>query len=241
MQSTPAPATSTLIGVGDKLGFMRRLNLFEQMGEAEIEQISRELRMRRCSAHQTVFEGSPDHVYLLKTGRVRLYHLSPDGEDVTTDVLEPGHLFGLSALFGGGSEDLSAEALEDSYVCEAGGPDFLAILARHPLMMAKVMMAMARQMFRLERTIESLAREPVDSRVARLLLELVGSAQPLREGLLLPAMTREDIAKICITTRESVSRTLSIWSERGIVELRGRRILIPDPEGLRRLVHVSDA
>src|SRR6266851_5656764 len=166
MQPTPSTPTSTLIGMTDKLGFMRRLNLFEQMGEAEIEQISRELKMRHCWAHQTVFEGSPDRVYLLKAGRVRLYHLSADGEDVTTDVLEPGHLFGLSALFGSSSEDLNAEALQDSYVCEAGGQEFLAILARHPLMMAMVMMAMARQMFRLERTIESLAREPVDSRLA---------------------------------------------------------------------------
>ena len=73
---------------------------------------------------------------------------------------------GLSVLFGSSSEDLNAEALQDSYVCEAGGQEFLAILARHPLMMAMVMMAMARQMFRLERTIESLAREPVDSRLA---------------------------------------------------------------------------
>ena len=233
--------TTTLIGMGDKLGFMRRLNLFEQMNEAEIEQVSRELKMRRCRAHQPVFEGSPDRVYLLKAGRVRLYHQSPDGEEVTTDLLEPGHLFGLSALFGSSSEDLNAEALEDSYVCEAGAQDFMSIMARHPVMMAKVMMAMARQMFRLERTIESLAREPVDSRVARLLLELASSAEKLREGLLLPAMTREDIAKICITTRESVSRTLSAWSEAGVVELRGRRILIRDPERLRELVRVSDA
>jgi len=240
MRPTPNPATSTLIGMSDKLGFMRRLNLFEQMGEGEVEQISRELKMRHCRAHQTVFEGSPDRVYLLKAGRVRLYHLSPDGEDVTTDVLGPGHLFGLSALFGSSSEDVSAQTLEDSYVCEAGGQDFLAILARHPLMMAKVMMAMARQMFRLERTIESLARESVDRRLARLFFDLEGSGEKLRDGVLLPAMGREDMAKICITTRESVSRTLSAWSKDGIVELRGRRILVRDPERLRNLTHVSD-
>ena len=107
-------------------------------------------------------------------------------------------------------------------------------------MMAKVMMAMAKQMFRLEKTIESLAREPVDSRLARLFVDLQGSAEKLREGILLPAMTRDDMAKICITTRESVSRTLSAWSKVGIVELRGRRILIRDPQRLHKLIHVSD-
>jgi len=93
-------------------------------------------------------------------------------------------------------------------------------------------------MFRLERTIEGLAREPVDNRLARLFVDLEGSAEKLPEGFLLPAMTREDMAKICITTRESVSRTLSAWSKDAIVELRGRRILIRDPERLRKLIHV---
>src|SRR5260370_11175748 len=110
MQPTHTTEASPMIGMTDKLGFMRRLNLFEQMGEAEVEQISRELKMRHCGAHQTVFEGSPDRVYLLKAGRVRLYHLSADGEDVTSDVLEPGHLFGRSALFGGTIEDIIAQA-----------------------------------------------------------------------------------------------------------------------------------
>ena len=240
MQRPSATASSSLIGMTDKLGFMRRLNLFDQMTEAEVEQISKELKMRHCGAHETVFEGARDCVYLLKAGRVRLHHLSSEGADVTTAVLEPGQLFGLSALFGSSNEDLSAEALEDSYVCEAGAQDFLSILARHPLMMAKVMMAMAKQMFSLERTIEGLAREPVESRVARLVVELLGSADKPPEGDLLPAMTRDEMAKICLTTRESVSRTLSAWSREGIIELRGRRILVRDPERLRKLIHVSD-
>jgi CRP/FNR family transcriptional regulator len=155
---------------------------------------------------------------------------------VTTGVLEPGQLFGLSALLGGGNEDVSAQALTDAYVCEAGAQDFLGILARHPLMMAKVMMAMAKQMFRLERTIEGLANDPVDSRLARLVGDLLQRAETSRDGQLLPAMTREEMAKIAITTRESVSRTLSAWSRDGIVELRGRRILVRDAERLQKLI-----
>jgi CRP/FNR family transcriptional regulator len=225
----------------DKLSFLRRLNLFEHMGEGELQQISKELTMRHCRAHENVYEGSPDRVYLLKQGRVRLYHLSPQGEDVTTALLEPGQLFGLIALFGGGNEDLRAVALEDTYVCEAGGQEFLAIMARHPLMMAKVMMAMAKQMFRLERTIEGLAREPVDSRLARFVVDTLGAAEKSPDGQLLPALSREEMAKIAITTRESVSRTLAVWSRQGIVELRGRRIVVRDPERLHKLIHVADA
>jgi CRP-like cAMP-binding protein len=108
-------------------------------------------------------------------------------------------------------------------------------------MMAKVMMAMAKQMFRLERTIEGLAREPVDSRLARLVVDMLGTAEKSPDGQLLPALSREEMAKIAITTRESVSRTLSAWSKEGIVELRGRRILVRDRERLRKLIHVADS
>jgi len=48
------------------------------------------------------------------------------------------------------------------------------------------------------------------------------------------------MAKICITTRESVSGTLSAWSKDGIVELRARRILLRDPRRLRDLIQGPD-
>src|SRR5258708_7157901 len=225
--------------MSDKLGFLRRLNLFEHMNESELHEISKELTMPTHRAHEPIYEGAPDRVYLLKTGRVRLYHLSPAGEEVTTALLEPGQLFGLSALFGGRNEDLRAVALEYTCVCEAAGQDFLSILARHPVLMAKVMMAIAKQMFRLERTIEGLAREPVDSRLARLFVDMLGAAEKSADGQLLPALSREEMAQLAITTRESVSRTLTAWSRQGIVELRGRRIAVRDPKKLHRLIHVD--
>src|SRR5258708_6711490 len=135
--------------MSDKLGFLRRLNLFEHMNESELHEISKELTMRHHRAHETIYEGAPDRVYLLKTGRVRLYHLSPAGEEVTTALLEPGQLFGLSALFGGRNEDLRAVAPEYTCVCEAPGQDFLSIPPPHPVLMAQLILPLPQQLFRL--------------------------------------------------------------------------------------------
>jgi CRP-like cAMP-binding protein len=71
----------------DKVWFLRRLNLFEGMSDAEVEEVSRELKMRSCAPRQSVLTQSGDRVYLLKQGRVRLYHLTADGQDVTTAVI----------------------------------------------------------------------------------------------------------------------------------------------------------
>jgi CRP/FNR family transcriptional regulator len=216
----------------EKLPLLRRLNLFEEMSEDEVEAVSKQLTMTRCPTGQEVYIGKPKRVYLLKTGRVRLYRLSPDGDEVTTAILIPGQLFGTTSLFGEGDDTDSAAALDESYVCEATAPEFLGIMAKHPLLMAKVMMAMARQMFRLQRTVEELVRDSVSMRLARHLLDRAGEGEPVSDGILLPPQTRDEMATLVVSTRESVSRALGQWVRAGIIALPGRRILVRNVDAL---------
>jgi len=217
--------------VNEKVRFLRRLNLFEGMSEEEVETVARELRMRHCAAGEPI-GGRGDHVYLIKEGRVRLYMLSREGQEVTTAVLVPGQLFGLGALVGSHGEPSFAECVDGCYVCEAGAQDFLSILARHPLMMAKVVMAMARQIFRLEQAVESMALESARARLARHLLKQAKAGTVDPEGWLLPPQTREEMAKVITSSRETVSRVLAAWSREGVIATRGRRIVVRDTEAL---------
>ena len=218
----------------DKVWFLRRLNLFEGMSEAEIEEVSHELKMRSCAPRHSVLTESGDRVYLLKQGRVRLYHLTVDGQDVTTAVIAPGQIFGVGAFFGGDGSATHAEALEESYICEAGAQDFLAMLARHPLLMARVVMVMARQIFRLEQTIESMASQQVSQRLAGVLLEEMADGEKSDGGVLLPSHSQEELAKLIGSTRESVSRALSTWRTDKVITMRARRIEVLRPDRLRR-------
>lgn len=218
----------------DKLWYLRRLNLFEGMREEEVEAVSRELRMRTCEPGAPFPTREQDRVYLLKSGRMRLYQLTADGHEITTAVLEPGQLFGLSSLMGGHGWATHAEPLEEAVVCDARAPDFVGMLARHPLLMTKVVIVMARQMFRLEQTIESLASQPISSRLAGHLLSRLDEGERLDGGVLLPPMTHDELASIIDSSRESVSRALGRWRRQGIVGSKGRRIAVLTPDRLRR-------
>jgi CRP/FNR family transcriptional regulator, cyclic AMP receptor protein len=229
--------------VPDKLWYLRRLNLFEGMSTEEVERVSHDLRMRSCSAKSSVLDGSSERVYMVKQGRVRLYHITENGQEVTTAVLVPGQLFGLGALFGkGGSDATFAEALEDTVVCDAAAQDFINMMAHHPILMAKVMMAMARQMIRLESTIESIVSRPVAGRLADLVITLAEQAERGPNGtILLPPYSHEELGKMIGATRESVSRTLGDWRRAGIVSSQGRRIVIRKPAALRAEAAGHDA
>jgi CRP-like cAMP-binding protein len=219
----------------EKVRFLSRLNLFEGMCPEEIEAVARELTMFRAPRGSLIGGGHGDRVHLLKEGRVRLYKVTADGQEITTAVLVPGQLFGLGSLFGRDEEAL-AECLDDCYVCEAGAQDFLSIMAHHPLMMAKVMMAMAKQIFHLQETVEHLAAESARSRLARHLLSLASAGTPTEDGCLLPAQTQEEMAKVIASTRETVARALSAWRQEGIVATPGRRVVIRDFDRLQMVV-----
>ena len=218
----------------DKLWYLRRLNLFEGMSAEEVERVSHDLRMRSCPPRSSVLDGSTERIYMVKEGRVRLYHVTENGQEVTTAVLGPGQLFGLGALFASNGNATFAEALDVTLVCDAAAQDFITMMAHHPILMAKVMMAMARQMLRLESTIESMASRPVAGRLAELVITLAEQAERSPNGaILLPAYSHEEMGKMIGATRESVSRALGDWRRAGIISSRGRRILIQKPAALR--------
>ncbi len=99
--------------------------------------------------------------------------------------------------------------------------------------MAKVMMAMAKQIFRLEETIESVVSRPVAGRLAGLVVSMLDQAESTPEGPLLRPVSHEEMGKMIGATRESVTRTLGAWRRRGIIAMRGRRILVRKVQVLR--------
>lgn len=217
----------------DKFWYLRRLNLFEEMSDEEVEHISHEFHMWRCDARSACLGQATDRVYLLKAGRIRLYQLTVDGHELTTAIVLPGQMFGIGSLLGNGRAS-HAEALEESVICEASAPDFLAMLARHPILMAKVVMTMARQIFTLEETLESIAYKSVPIRLAELLLSLTEEGETRPEGIVLPPYPQEELGKMIGATREAVARSLGEWREMGLIST-GRRTVVLDIAGLRRL------
>jgi CRP/FNR family transcriptional regulator len=220
-----------------RVWYLRRLNLFDGMSVAEIADVGRLLHDRRCAAGEQVWDPDGDRVYLLKTGRVRLFRTTADGQETTTAVLRPGQLFGLGGLLHRGEEG-GAEAVEPSVICDASAASFLRILAHHPLLMARVTMTMARQLMEMERTIEQLSTRHVRERVVAVLVDLAGET-PSDDGTATIRQSQTEIAKLAGTTRESAARVVAqLRAQRILADGRPLRIL--DLPGLRAAANPAE-
>src|ERR687887_56106 len=158
-----------------KLWYMQRLNLFAGLAKEEVEALAGRLHDRVLHRRQLILEPESrgDRIYLVKTGAVRVYQISPEGRELTTAILRPGQLLGTAALAGVNQPSAFAEALEpQTCVCDATADEFLRMMSAHPILAAKIMVALARQALRLEQQLEQLAFQEVPVRLAQTLVQL---------------------------------------------------------------------
>jgi CRP-like cAMP-binding protein len=210
----------------NKMWFLRRLDLFEGMSDADMERLGTLLRERSCRRGQdVVVRPSGDRLYLVKSGRVRVTN-----GDVNVAILGPGQLFGTSSLFGAAVTTQRVIALDDVVICEAPAGEFLGAMAMHPRLAAKVAMLLARQLFELEQAVERTATEPVEARLADLLLRV---ADRRRAPSRVRGLAQSDMARMIGASRESVSRAIAGWERSGLVRSSQREVELVDEERLR--------
>ena len=152
----------------------------------------------------------------------------PEGRELTTAILRPSQLLGTAALTGFKQQAAFADALEpQTCVCDATAEAFLRMMSAHPMLAAKVLVALARQALQLEQ----LAFQEVPVRLAQVLVQLAED----NGGDLPSRLTHEALAKLISSTRETVSKTLEEFADQGLVELGYRRIQLVDWPHLREL------
>jgi CRP-like cAMP-binding protein len=177
-------------------------------------------------------------VYFLIDGRIEVASLSATGHRQLLTTLDHPQFFGELGVLGEQNRTATALALEDSIVWVVRGDRFLRFLSDHFEATRALVLGLARQIQAHEAFVEDLLFLDLKGRVAKRLLQLVTpSLDKLpRDGTVLPsAVTHADLASLCGGSRENVTRILSDFGRRGLVVRDGRRFVLKNVSGLRRL------
>lgn len=186
-------------------------------------------RVRRIPAGQLVYEsGQPAAVlYILAAGRVHLRQRAESGVTLVTEALKPGALFGLDSLAGMCHAE-TAVAVRSALVRELPLALMDRLLSRQPGFAAGIMEAMLRRRVAVERTVSRAVVAGVPGRLAGALLDTA-------EDGLVSGLTRQQLAEVAWTTRETATRMLYHFLADGLVRVEGRDIYLLRPERLRQL------
>ncbi len=235
---TPAP--------DDKIWYLRRIKILSDLDDAALQTLATKVGHSQFRRRETIFTAwdPSDRVYLLKSGRVKLYMLSEDGREITLAIMEPGDIFGETALVNPAGRQVFAEALDDARVAVLGLRDFEALVRGQPDVALKVTQAIGQQLIRTQRQVESLAFADVSTRLARFLVEQTAErGEPLNGGTpvrLALALTHQEMANLLGTTRETLTSTLNRFVDAGLLSVESRgTLLVQQPDALRARAHVE--
>ena len=164
-----------------------------------------------------------DSIYLIQSGKVKVFLCSADGKEVDLEVLEPGDYFGEMEL-DGGPRSASVVTMERSQLVVIRQSEVRRFLAGNPDFAMQFMLKLIARTRGLLKNVKSLALLDVSGRVARLLLDMATE----ENGKLIIArkLSKRDIANRVGATREMASRVFKHLVASGYIELEHKKITI---------------
>jgi CRP/FNR family transcriptional regulator len=182
--------------------------------------------------------------FIICKGRVKLSTMSSEGRSLIVRIAKAGEIIGVSAALAGSPYEVTAETMEHTTVSFVTRQDFLNLLQHCPDLGLRLINQLAYNYRSSYQELRSLGLSgSVAEKLARLLLEWAGSEgaagnKSSANGRLRFTMrvTQEEIAELIGSTRETVSRQLSDFRHRKIVEIHGPTVTLLNRAELERMV-----
>jgi CRP/FNR family transcriptional regulator, cyclic AMP receptor protein len=181
-----------------------------------------------------------EQLFVLRSGRVRVYKLSPEGRALTLMVLEPPTIFGEMAMVGQRFHDTFAEAMVECLVGVIRRENFRQILDHHSQISLALMELMGQRLRAMENKLADIAFKSVPQRLASVLLSLAGISPGLSVGSQPPSVVRythQQLADMIGSYRETVTKAIGELREAGLIRIEDEAISLTDLAQLQRLAN----
>lgn len=199
-----------------------RVPIFNHLPAEDLQSIAGKSRMRGFERGEFIHRAGDEssQLFIIHTGKVKVYRLSEGGKEQLVRILEPGAFTGELGLFCNLKHDSYAEAMEESAICIIGRDDFHGLLLRHPAIGLHLMTELALRLDASENQTAVIATTPVDERIGLYLAALSEKANSL--SITLP-MSRKNLASYLGTTPETISRRFTEFEEAQWIAQSGQR------------------
>jgi len=179
-------------------------------------------------------EQMPSNILFLLKGQVKLSMNSSAGRRLILGIANPGESLGLASALSGRRYDITAETICRCRVASLDREDCLGFLLRNPAAYTNLVRELCLDCARAceqVRTLGLTATAP--ARLARLLLEWCAGGQKTERGTrLFCSLTQGEMGECIGASRETVSRILSDFKYKEMLESRGSALIISNRRAL---------
>jgi CRP-like cAMP-binding protein len=212
-------------------------SLFETLSPRERESVVGRGRRRVLYRGQTLFSQGTrnDGIFLIETGRIRVYYTAPSQREITLAYWHPGNFVGGPEVFGEGVHQWSGVATSNSSVVHLPAKELRRLVLEIPNLAIGLIEGLAFKGKCYSALAQMLGTRSITERLAHLLLHLV-ELYGVKEsdGILIgAAFTHADLAHMVGATRQWVTISLKRLHEKDVLTVRKSKIVVRRPDYLQ--------
>ncbi|MFS0824205.1 Crp/Fnr family transcriptional regulator [Bacillus sp. 1P02SD] len=214
---------------------LKGVPLFRELTSEELDPIVEISQSRLYKQKMFIFmQDDPlDRVFFIQSGKVKIYKSDMHGKEQIVSVLEAGEMFPHAGFFRQGGYPAHAEVIEESNIIFTPIDRFEEILIKNPELCIKIFKVLGEKIIDLQKRLEEQILLNTQEQIIMLLLRLCRSNGEKIDNRfkLTTQFTNRELANMIGTTRESVSRTISVLKKKHIVDI--------SPDGYYLLDHMK--
>ena len=206
--------------------------LFEGLPKGQHEALDRITLNRAYQKGQIIFSEGDEGIgfYVILTGRVEIFKLSPEGKEQILHIFGPMETFGEVPVFTGQGYPAYAEAYAPCSLLFFPKSAFVELIKKDPSLALNMLAVLSARLRRFAALIEDLSLKEVPGRLAAYLLYL--NQHSRSEGDIDLDISKGQLASLLGTIPETLSRILGKMTRQGLIRLEGPRISILDRDRL---------
>lgn len=220
----------------------RNRSLFHNCSHTEMAEMDEAKNCTAYKAGQVIFseDQKPYGIFCVLEGKIKLSKVGSEGKEHILRLAKAGDVLGFRAVLTNERYSASAVAIDDSKVCFIPLELFKKTIEENPAVAHDLFISLTRTLSETEAHLVTLALKPVRERLADALLllrKVYGEGQPEPFSI---NLSRENLASLVGTAKETVIRFLSEFKDEGMVETKGSLITVLEPKRLQALSEMYD-
>ena len=212
------------------IDLLKTVSLFWDLDKIELGYISDKMVSKKFESGNLIFleESEGKNLFFVIEGSVKVTRLSKDGREVILAMLNAGDFFGEMSLLDGEARSANVIALEKTEVLSLNRDDFLVVLHDYPKIAIQLLKEMTSRLRKSDRQIVSLSLSDAEKRIALCIVRFADEQGVIKNGqVTIPKIPiQQDIANMAGTSRETVSRAMSLLTEEKYIERNGKELKI---------------
>lgn len=229
-----------VIRLMSRLEFLKKIPFFSGISDHELNAIADIMIERRYKRGSILFmEGEQgEAVHFVIDGKVKIYKTSEDGREHILHIAVSGDIFAEVILFNEVNYPATAEVIEEAVIACIRNEDLEKVLMAHPHMAVAIIKVLNKRLMDAQAQVKSLALKNTHSRTAEMLIKMAsehGVRTPRGYELNLN-ISRQELANMVGTTRETVTRVLTALKKYKAIEMDRSIIRITDMDKLKEWI-----